>query len=219
MAPAIAKSASLEVVAMMKRTVVALNPPRRMHDFLSFAKFVADRLSHDPLFDPPPPSLPGLEDDIAALESAMVAATTRAAGLAAVRQAREAKVLGGLRQLQDHVQSLANFSPSVEQAAELIARSGMSVKESAGPSKPTFEVKPGRTSGSAHAYARAPKTRTSYDWQYSVDGERWLSIPSTVRADAEFEGLVAGTRYSFRCRTTTRAGVSDWSEVVVFIVV
>jgi hypothetical protein len=93
----------------------------------------------------------------------------------------------------------------------------MSVKDVAGPSKATFVVTRGRVPSSAHAYARAAKSRASYDWLYSTDGERWLSLPTTVRADAELEELAPGTVYLFRVRWTTKEGVSDWNEVVTYL--
>lgn len=39
-----------------------------------------------------------------------------------------------------------------------------------------------------------------------------------MRADAEISGLAAGTRYRFRCRTLTKEGVGDRSEVVSLLV-
>jgi hypothetical protein len=196
--------------------MIALNPPRRMHDFLVYAKVVAARLAEDPLFDPPPPSLAEFETDVAALEAATVAAATREVGLPAARRAREIKVMDGFKLLQGYVQSIAVSKPPAE-AAAIIERAGMSVKNVAGPSKATFVVKPGRTADSAHAYARAAKTRASYEWQYAIAEEPWLSIAPTVRADAEFHELAAGTTYWFRVRTVTKAGVSDWSEVVTLV--
>ncbi len=199
----------------MKRTLVALNPPRRMHDFLVYAKVIAERLTEDPVFNPPPSFLPDLKADIAALEAALVSATTREIGLAAARRACEAKVMAEIRQVQSYVQWLAGSTSSPDEAAGIAVRAGLRVKNTAGPSKATFAVKPGRTPGSARAYARAAKTRASYEWQYSSDGVHWLSVPTTVRADAHIEGLVAGAQYWFRCRSVTKDGVSDWSEVVV----
>jgi hypothetical protein len=46
-------AAPLPKESPMKRVRVALNPPRRVHDFLVFAKAVAACLSEDPLLSPP----------------------------------------------------------------------------------------------------------------------------------------------------------------------
>jgi hypothetical protein len=94
----------------------------------------------------------------------------------------------------------------------------MHVKNAKGPSKLAFEVKQGPVSGSLRVLARAAKTRVSYDWQYSNDGESWTEFQRTVRADVELRGLVPGSRYFVRYRTVSRDGVSDWSDVLSFLV-
>jgi hypothetical protein len=200
----------------MKRILVAQNAPRAAHAFLFHAKVVAARLGEDPLFQPPPPSLAVFEADVAALEDASVAAATRGVGLAAARNARATRVMAGLAVLRSYVQTVADAYPPLE-AAAVIERAGMSVKDARGPSKPDFVVKEGPVSGSVHLYARAATTRASYHWQYSPDGEPWLSAPETMRADAVLEGLAAGTSYGFRYRVVTREGISGWSEPFLFL--
>jgi hypothetical protein len=37
-------------------------------------------------------------------------------------------------------------------------------------------------------------------------------------ATMTFEGLTPGTTYAFRFKTLTRAGISDWSQIVAFMV-
>jgi hypothetical protein len=199
----------------MKRPIIALAPPRRMHDFLMYAKAIAARVAEDPLFQPPPPSLTVLDADLAALEAVLVAGHDRGKGRKAERRAAEAKVQGGLDQLVAFVQSIANGLPPPE-AAVVIERSGMNVKDARGPSKGAMVVKRGRTPDAAHVYAKAAKTRASYEWQRSDDGERWVSFAITHQADAATDGLVAGTLYWFRLRTSTKDGVSDWTEPVAY---
>jgi hypothetical protein len=94
----------------------------------------------------------------------------------------------------------------------------MIVKKSSGHGKPDFEAKPGLVSGSVRLFVRAERTRASYDWEYGTDETSWTRIDSTVRADAELSGLSRGTRYFFRYRPVTKAGVGDWSQVVSLLV-
>jgi hypothetical protein len=94
----------------------------------------------------------------------------------------------------------------------------MSVKKSSGHGKPDFEVKPGPVSGSVHLFARAARTRASYDWEYGIDESTWTRLDSTVRADAELYGLAQGTRYFFRVRSVTKAGVGNWSQALSVLV-
>jgi hypothetical protein len=92
----------------------------------------------------------------------------------------------------------------------------MDVKDARGPSKPLLRIVPGPLASAAHVYARAERTRASYEFQYAREGDAWVSIAPTVRADAPLEGLVPGLSYSVRVRTATKAGLSDFSEPVTF---
>jgi hypothetical protein len=44
------------------------------------------------------------------------------------------------------------------------------------------------------------------------------AVDSTVRADAARYGLARGTRYFFRARSVTKAGVGNWSQVLSWFV-
>jgi hypothetical protein len=68
-----------------------------------------------------------------------------------------------------------------------------------------------RIPGSERAYLKAAAPRASYDWQTSRDGTSSISIASTTRAAATFEGLLAGRPAWFRCRSLTKDGASDWN--------
>jgi hypothetical protein len=199
----------------MKRTLSALNLPRRVTDVLVYAKFVLARMTEDPLFDPPSALLAALQADVTAFEAAVIAVVSRRMGAGAERKQCQSKVLHDLQQLQTYVQSLAQgLSP--HEAAAVIARAGMNVKDARGPSKPPLRVNSGPLASTAHAYARAVKTRASYEFQYAFEGGTWVSLAPTVRSDALLEGLVAGLLYSVRVRMATKAGLSDFSEPVPF---
>jgi len=199
----------------MKRVRVALNAPRRVHDLCVFAKAVAAHLSGDPLFSPPASQLAALDASVAALEAALVAVETRRVGAAAARKARQRDVLSALQRLQAYVQSLADTRPG-DEAAMVARRAGMAVKDAKGPQRGGLTVKPGRSPGSAHAYAPAAKTRAAYEWQYAPEGGAWISLPFTVRADVEIAGLAPGTLYSVRARSVTTDGACDWLPPATF---
>jgi hypothetical protein len=201
----------------MKRIRVALNPPRRVHDFLVFARVVAARLSEDPLFSPPASQLAKLASDIALLEAALVAVVTRRVGAAAERKARQADVHTSLLVLQAYVQSLADSRTS-DEAAMVAARAGMGVKDAKGPGRAALAVKPGRAAGSLHAYVKAAKTRAGYEWQLRYEGEEWKPLPFTLRADVELHGLLPGTVAWVRARAVTADGPSAWLAPVRVLV-
>jgi hypothetical protein len=200
----------------MKRVIAALNLPRRIHDFIAYARLVATSLGKDPIFVSPTPSLASFEGAVAALEAADVAATIGGPGARAERDAKRAFVHQALHTLKNYVQHLADANGP--EAAAIVQRAGMSVKDARGPSKLPFDLKQGPVSGSLRLRARAAKTRVSYDWQYSLDGESYVDFARTVRADAELKGLVPGTRVFVRYRCVSKAGVSDWSQVLSLVV-
>jgi hypothetical protein len=59
-------------------------------------------------------------------------------------------------------------------------------------------------------------TRASYELQYASEGGTWVSMAPTVRSDAPPVRLVAGLLVSMRVRMATKAGLSDFSELVTF---
>jgi hypothetical protein len=199
----------------MKRIHVVLSPPRRVHDFCAFGKSVATHLSQDPLFSPPPAAIAALEAGVAALEETLVAVESRRFGAGAERKARQSDVLAALQDLRAYVQTLADTLPTNE-AAMVAARAGMAVKDAKGPKRGGLTVEQGRTSGSAHAFAPAAKTRAGYEWQYAREGGAWVSVPFTVHADVELTGLAPGALYSLRARAVTANGPSDWLQTVTF---
>jgi len=200
----------------MPRVIVALNEPEGNRDFIAYSKNVLHCLGDTSLFPSPTPPLTVVEADVGALDVAEVA-TLRQKGVASARDASRQVVRRQLDLLRGYVQTLADALP-VAEAAELVARSGFSVKASSGHGKPPFEAKDGPTSGSVHLVARAEKTRASYQWQFSKDGTTWTSLEDTVRADAWVHGLEPAVAYFFRYSTTTKAGRSDWSEVISLVV-
>jgi hypothetical protein len=201
----------------MRRAHVALNPPRRVGDFLVFAKVIGARLGEDPLFSPPASLLASLQSGIGALEAAVVAGGTRRIGAAAERSARQEDVHATLRALRVYVQTLADAG-TAEEAAMIAARAGMSLKDAKGPRRPALTLKAGRVSGSLHAVAKAATSRAGYEWQVRREGEEWTTLPVTMRADAELHGLVPGTLMWVRARALTADGPSDWLAPVSAIV-
>jgi hypothetical protein len=196
----------------MKRVIAALNMPRRIHDYIYQAEFIATCLASDPMYAGASPPLNVVEAHLATLRQAAQNVYTRALGSVEARRAALVTVHGDLQALCSFVQGLAEQSP--DGGAAIIANAGMSVKNATGPVKSGFVVKQGSVSGTARMIARAEGTRASYEWQYSLDGDTWLSLESTVQASQGVSGLVPSKVYFFRYRSVTKAGTGDWSQVV-----
>ena len=196
----------------MKRVIAALNMPRRIHDFIFQAEFIANCLANDPIYAESTPPLATFEAHVALLHQAAQNVYTRALGSVEARTAALVTVQTDLHALCAFVQRLAEASPDAGPA--IVENAGMSVKNATGPVKSGFVVKQGKVSGTARMIARAEGTRASYEWQYSEDGETWISLEPTVRASQDVAGLVPGKVYFFRYQSLTRAGTGDWSQVV-----
>ena len=201
----------------MRKITVALNFPRTHAAAIFYAKHVAASMQGNPYFPSPTVPLATLLAHIAEAEAAQAATKTGAHGTAADRDAKLLAILVDLRQLRVYIETIANLH--AEDAEAVVASSGMSVKRSAGPSKATFAVRQRKVSGSVTLAVRHPGTVTSFDWQTSTDGERWLDAGRTVQARLDRKELTPGTRYHFRYRTLTRDGLGDWSDPLTLLVV
>ncbi len=198
----------------MKRVIAAVNMPRTIRDFIHQADFIASCLASDPLYAGSTPPLSVFQAHVAELRQAAQNVYTRALGSVEARSAALVTVRLDLLALRNFVQRIAEASPDTGPA--IIENAGMSVKNATGPVKSGFVVKQGKVSGTARMIARAEGTRASYAWQYSPDGETWLSRESTMQASQDVPGLVPGKVYFFRYRSLTKDGKGDWAQIVVF---
>jgi hypothetical protein len=114
------------------------------------------------------------------------------------------------------VQQLADATP--DKAAEIITAAGMRVKKVRVTNKPDFEMRQGDASGSAVAIAKSRGKGTTYWWAFSSDQKSWTVTTPTRTASQSFANLTPGTMYYFRFQTLTKDGLSDWSQIVAFMV-
>ena len=200
----------------MRRLIVRGPKSRRIADKIADAKFVAQSLTDNLYFPDPIPAHASLKVHVAAAEAAQVATLTRTAGTAAALKAALRAVEGDLKTLYVLVENVANRHPT--DGAAIIASAGMSLKDARGPGRAELSVKQGGISGSVLLVARAIARKASYEWQYSTDQERWVTADTTFECTAELFGLKRATRYYFRFRARTPAGLGNWSQVVSMIV-
>jgi len=204
---------------MAKRIKVALNFPRSPGKALVYAKHILACMTGNAYFPSPTLPLATLAAHIADLDAAEVTAGTGAYGTATERDAKLAIVKGDLQQLRMYVETIAQQYP-LDEAKAVVVSSGMSVKQVAGPDKAPAAVKQGKTSGSVRLDVRhpAPKTVTTFHWQWSTDGLHWFDAPPTAEAKTTITDLTPGTWYFFRYSTFSRNGMSDWSDPLKFLV-
>jgi hypothetical protein len=204
------------MAAVIRQAIAVLRRPTRVKYVITFAQSVATAMTGNAFFPSPTPPLATFEADIAALLSAEAVVLGGAKGATETRDIKLRAVKYDLEHLRAYVQQVADADPSTAEA--VIQSAGMSVKRVGSRSKDALAAKPGKVSGSVELVARAASHRASYEWQYSTDQKVWNNAPSTLSANTEVTGLVAGTTYFFRVRPVTKAGEGDYTQVVSLIV-
>ncbi len=66
--------------------------------------------------------------------------------------------------------------------------------------------------------AQAVAHYATYYWEMSSDQKVWSSLPETTKSFTSVAGLTPGQTYYFRLRTLTRAGKSDYTQIVSLLV-
>ena len=195
---------------------VVLGLPKRNKDLITFCKAVLAALTNNPHFPAPNPTLAVFSADIDAYDQAETAAAGKLPGAPSQRNAKRAKVVQDLRHLREYVQGVAENAPA--DAISVVESAGFRVKKPGARHKQALEAKDGVTTGSVDLVAKAVAALATYFWQYSLDGKTWTSCPETMKALTTISGLTVGQTYSFRFRTLTRAGASDFTQVVTHVV-
>jgi hypothetical protein len=115
------------------------------------------------------------------------------------------------------VQAIADGTP--ENAASIIASAGFAVRKIGKHAKRSFAARQGAVSGVAIVTAASAGSRSSYDWEYSVDGGKtWIQVPSTIQGKTTIAGLTAGFTVMFRYRAiTAKGGTGDWAQPVALL--
>jgi hypothetical protein len=198
------------------RILAILLLPARIADLITLANRIVAAMTGNAFFPTPPRALSAVTADILALSVAEVTATLRTKGAAQARNVKRSVVISDLRSLQAYVQQIADGDSA--QAAAIIQSAGMSTRRGGARPKAPFTAKQGAVSGLVLLIARALASRASYQWAWSVDQKNWTVLPSTLKAHTSVAGLTAGTTCYFRFKGVTKAGETDWSQIVALIV-
>jgi hypothetical protein len=198
------------------RYFAALYASRRVPVFVKECRTVVIKMTGNPYFPSPYLDLSLVTDHIDTLEEAEQAAHHGPKGSVANRDVARLVVRGDMRQLTSFVQLVADAD--ITHARAIIESAGMYVAKSAIRAKPNLAARYGGAPGLVDLVAKAIKSQGSYQWQMSSGGEDWTDLPPTVEASTSVAGLTPVTVCSFRFRTLTRAGFSDWSTAVSIIV-
>jgi hypothetical protein len=199
------------------RSIVSLKLPRAPTLLTAFATGVVKSMTGNPLFPSPVPTLAAVTQATSELTAAEPAALSRIKGAVTTRNEKRTTLVALLLQLKAYVQAVADAN--VENGASIIQSAGLGVRKTTARKPRVFDALPGAVSGTVTLVAQSAGPRSSYEWDYSLDGGKtWVSGPVTLQAKATILGLTPGVMAQFRYRPVTKAGQGDWSQTVVLLV-
>jgi hypothetical protein len=199
------------------KPTVILKLPIPIAMLIAYGRSVVTKMTGNPYFPSPTPTLAQVTTSIDGLVTAETAAIGRAKGAVTTRNEKKAALVTELKQLKSYVQSVADAAPA-ENAASIIESSGLAVRKTATRHARAFTATAGPVSGTA-SLRTASAGRASYDWQYSTDGGKtWILAPGTLQAKTTIPGLTPGANVQFRFRALTRTGEGDWSQPVALVI-
>jgi hypothetical protein len=161
-------------------------------------------------------ALTTVSTDADALQTAQTAALTKGIGLAETRNHKLATVFTDLDTLRTNVQTVVDADTA--HAAEIAQACAMSLKKAPKRQKAQLAAKMTTTPGVAKLVAKAVKRGAAYEWEMSSDGGKtWVVVAKSTVASTTVSGLVAGTIYMFRFRSTVGQVTSDPCNPIAFL--
>jgi hypothetical protein len=200
---------------MMNIIAVLPEGPQNVAQYLTACRLIVSMMTGNPSFPAPSPPLSEVSanlDDLAAKEEL---ARRGGKGMVQQRDVALRRAHSMVTMLKAYVQCVANADP--ERAEAIVLSAGMSVGKQRTRTKLPVQAKHGDAPGRVVLAARALPKPVQYRWQMSTDQTTWTDVSESFRAKTTLEGLLPATVYSFRLRTVTRNGPSEWSSPVSIV--
>jgi hypothetical protein len=200
-----------------RHTTVTLKLPLSVSALVTYSQNIVKRMTANPAFPSPTPSLGAITQAVDDLQAAEAAALARTKGAVATRNDKRTALVLLLKQLRAHIQMVADASS--DNGAAIIESAGVAVRKATSRRARTFTARPGAISGSAKVIAPTASRRASYEWQYSIDGGKtWVLAPVTLQSKTTITGLTPGSTVLFKSRAVTKTGEGDWSQPVSLLI-
>jgi hypothetical protein len=201
----------------VQRSLVSLDLPKKVPALISYATSVVTAMTGNPSFTTPAPTLASITTAITALQTAESAAIARTKGAVTARNDKKTALVALLQELKAYIQKTGDAD--TDNSAAVIQSAGVSVRKTAVRKPRVFSAVQGAVSGTAKLVTASAGHRSSYEWQYSVDGGKtWGAVPATMQAKTGVTGLTPGATVQFRYLAVTTAGQGDWSAPVSLLV-
>jgi hypothetical protein len=204
-------------MATIYRAVGALNLSEVVPVMSKQSKSIVQSMTNNPFFtNPINPLLATVSNHLGDLDDAEAKVELGGKSATSARNLAKKTVKRDMQQLLGFVQATADADP--DQAEAIIRSAGMSVKRITVRQKNKDEARQGDVSGTVILIAMFAGRRALYQWQWSSDQKTWTNLPTTFITRTGMSGLTPGMTYCFRSQVDTRAGISDWSQVVAILV-
>ncbi len=201
--------------ALISVTAVLPESPHNVPRYLMGCRSVVTMMTGNQNFPAPMPPLSDVSTYLDTLEAREELVRKGGKGMVPLRNVALRKAHTSMTLIRAYVQSVANREP--EQAEAIVLGAGMNVGKPRTRTKLPVEVRHGNAVGEVVLDARALPPPVQYRWQMSTDQATWTDLPETFRTKSVVEGLVPATIYSFRLRTVTNNGPSEWSPPVSIV--
>jgi len=199
-------SRKLEVVLGMSR----LSIPNK----LVKARFIVGKLTGNPNFPDPKPSIDTLQKKITLAEDTIKTTTSGARGTASPMYAAVRSMEIAFLQLKTMVEAAANNDEV--NGISIIESAGMTLKIYPLRTSPGFSVKVGVSPGEVLLRTQA-YSRGTYIYQMSTDPKKpegWKTIITSTVSKCRYVGLTSDTKYYFRVATIRKHVQGPWSRVL-----
>ena len=198
-------------------TIIAVLPetPDNVPRYLTGCRHVITMMLGNPNFTAPTPPLAEVSADLDTVAVSEELALKGGKGMVQERDVNLRKAHGKMTVIRAYVQSIANGE--LERGEAIILSAGMKVGKPRSRNKLPVEAKHGNGRGRVVLDAKALPQPVQYRWQMSTDQMTWTDLAETFSTRTTVEDLVPATIYSFRLRTVTKNGPSEWSSPVTII--
>ncbi len=196
------------------RKVALLMSKKTVAQKFQFARAVVIAMTGNHYFPTPSPALSVITTDANNLETAYIAAQTRAHGTAAQKAAMVNALNLSMQALAHYVELIANADPN--NAETIITSAGMVVKKPAVHLPRALHVVAG---AKGVVTLTCPLTKNaSYKWEYAIGDPtieaNWKFLGEVRQTKMVQTGLISGTVYHFREWTIGIKGIEPVSQVV-----
>jgi hypothetical protein len=181
--------------------------------------------NHAALFPNPTVPTSALKAQVVVVNEAEIVAASRAKGTAKARNVQRNILVGMLEIELVYIQTIADQAATWDQAVAIIEAGGLPVAQIPKQTKDILMVKQGPKSGSVilegnvGALAGPSRRRFFFNWEYTLDGKTYVTLPSTPSRTTTVHGLTPLTSVGFHVSVTDMNNVTGpWSPTVFFVV-